>query len=222
MGLLIGAAYYPEGKCFGFPERFNVEGSGEGIASYGDEHYKNWPEPWTEADIAHDWYLKSLTPAEELAGFLSTRGDCLTDNGRVAEACQAYDWARQLAPNDERYVQLLAVTHRKYELEYHYELDCLVELNSRSEQNMQSDSLTGSVSSTHPSGCQCANCSRNLEQATTYGQRTEHGPSCQCAHCKASHVDTNRLSGVAGHPPMCECFACRQNQRKRVPQPHWM
>jgi hypothetical protein len=71
----------PDGKCFGFPETFNVEGAGEGIASYDDEHYKTWPESWTEIDEAEGWYLKSMTPLEELASFLATRGDCLTDSG---------------------------------------------------------------------------------------------------------------------------------------------
>ena len=85
----------PDGKCFGFPETFNVEGAGEGIASYDDEHYKTWPEPWTEIDAAEGWYLKSMTPLEELASFLATRGGCLTDNGRLAEALQAYGWAAQ-------------------------------------------------------------------------------------------------------------------------------
>jgi hypothetical protein len=42
----------PQGKCFGFPETFNVEGAGDGIASYHDDHYKAWPEPWTEIDAA--------------------------------------------------------------------------------------------------------------------------------------------------------------------------
>ena len=100
---------FSSGKCFGFPETFNVEGAGEGIASYDDEHYKTWPEPWTEIDEAEGWYLKSMTPLEELASFLATRGDCLTDNGRLGEAVQAYAWASAIAPEDKRYKQILCV-----------------------------------------------------------------------------------------------------------------
>ena len=96
------------------PETFNLEGAGEGVASHDDEHYKTWPEPWTEIDKAEGWYLKSMTPLEELASFLATRGDCLTDNGRLGEAVQAYAWASAIASEDKRYQQILSFTHHKY------------------------------------------------------------------------------------------------------------
>lgn len=121
----------PEGKCFGFPERFNVDGAGEGIASHDDEHYKNWPEPLSEFEEAESWYLKSMTPQEELAGFLSTRGDCLTDNGRLAEAVQAYEWASLLCPGDKRYLQIHALTHNKYALQQNRQIAYLNEMTER-------------------------------------------------------------------------------------------
>jgi len=121
----------PEGKCFGFPETFNVEGAGEGIASYDDEHYKTWPEPWTNIDETEGWYLKSMTPREELASFLAMRGDCLTDNGRLAEAVQAYEWASALAPGDKRYLQILARTHHKYLFQHEHEMTALMQMNQR-------------------------------------------------------------------------------------------
>lgn len=93
----------PQGQRLGFAERFNVEGAGSGIASYPDDYYRTWPEPWTAAEQASDVYLKSLSPREELAAFLSTRGECLYDNGRMDEAIQAYRWACGLAPKDPRY-----------------------------------------------------------------------------------------------------------------------
>ena len=71
----------PDGKCFGFPETFNVEGAGEGIASYDDEHYKTWPEPWTEIDEAEGWYLKSMTPLRG-AGIVSGNPRRLLDRQR--------------------------------------------------------------------------------------------------------------------------------------------
>jgi hypothetical protein len=121
----------PEGKCFGLPETFNVEGAGEGIASCDDEHYKNWPEPWTEIDAAEGWYLKSMTPREELASFLATRGECLWDNGRLAEALQAYEWASAMAPRDRRYQQLLARSHHEHLVEREHEIALLMERNQR-------------------------------------------------------------------------------------------
>jgi hypothetical protein len=120
----------PVGKCFGFPETFNVEGAGEGIASYDDEHYKTWPEPWTEIEEAGGWYLKSMTPREELASFLALRGDCLMDNGRLAEAIQAYEWASRLAPGDKRYLQLLARMRHNYLPQHEHEV-ALLETNQR-------------------------------------------------------------------------------------------
>ena len=93
----------PSGERFGVPERFNVEGTGYGISSFDDDYYRNWPEPWSSADHDGGWYLKSLSPFEELAAFLCTRGECLMDNGRLDEAIQAYQWVCRLMPQDKRY-----------------------------------------------------------------------------------------------------------------------
>jgi tetratricopeptide (TPR) repeat protein len=127
----------PDGKCFGFPEAFNVEGSGEGIASYDDEHYKTWPEPWNAIDEAEGWYLKSMTPLEELASFLATRGDCLTDNGRLGEAAEAYAWASAIAPEDKRYQQILARTQLRCLAQHEQEIALLMETNRRNRERQQ-------------------------------------------------------------------------------------
>jgi hypothetical protein len=126
-----------DGKCFGFPETFNLEGAGEGIASHDDEYYKTWPEPWTEIDEAEGWYLQSMTPLKELASFLATRGDCLTDNGRLGEAVQAYAWASAIAPEDKRYQQILARTHRSYLAQHEEEMALLMEMNQLNRQRQQ-------------------------------------------------------------------------------------
>jgi hypothetical protein len=139
----------PEGKCFLLPETFNVEGSGSGIASYDDDHYRTWPEPWTEADKAGGWYLKSLTPLEELASFLATRGHCLTDNGRLAEAVQAYEWAHQLVPDDRRYAQLFAHMQHKYVIAQEREIAHVVEMNQRNRERQQR-MLAGPLPARHP------------------------------------------------------------------------
>ena len=126
-----------DGKCFGFPETFNVEGAGKGIASYDDEHYKTWPEPWTELDEAEGWYLKSMTPLEELASFLASRGDCLTDNGRLGEAVQAYVWASSIAPEDKRYLQILARTQGRCLAQHEQEIALLMEMIQRNRERQQ-------------------------------------------------------------------------------------
>ena len=85
-------------------ERFNIETTGNGgTDSYSDEHYKEWPEKVTDADVRRGRYLVSLLPAEELATFLANRGHCLLDNGHAREAFEAYAAAHRLAPRDPAY-----------------------------------------------------------------------------------------------------------------------
>lgn len=121
----------PEGKCFGFPEWFNIEGSGEGIASYSDDFYRTWPEPWTEAEEVEGLYLRSMSPREELAAFLATRGHCLTDNCHLAQALESYSWASDLAPHIVRYKLLFADTNAKYIVRHEHEIAILMEVNRR-------------------------------------------------------------------------------------------
>jgi hypothetical protein len=79
-------------------ERFNLEATGKGMNRYDDENFRQWPFPVTEAEIRTEGYLKSLSAAEELAVFLSSRGNCLKEAGRQAEATDCYAAATRLAP----------------------------------------------------------------------------------------------------------------------------
>ncbi len=89
---------HPFGK-----ERFNIEATGLGANFFSDDYYRTWPEPVCSEMIDQPGYLKSLTLAEEFAGFLALRGHCLEDNGRIAKACEAYRLSCQLAPSDVIY-----------------------------------------------------------------------------------------------------------------------
>jgi hypothetical protein len=91
-------------------ERFDLEATGKGMNRYDDEHFKQWPFPVTEAEIKSDGYLKSLTPVEELALFLSLRGHCLREAGRTQKAASAYREAARLVPTSRAYPLLLAET----------------------------------------------------------------------------------------------------------------
>ena len=84
-------------------ERFNIEGAGKGFASFADAYYKTWPKKASEAEIKANRYLVSLTPREELASFLASRGHCLLDNGYLRPAWEAYLAARRLAPATRAY-----------------------------------------------------------------------------------------------------------------------
>ena len=67
-------------------ERFNIEATTQGFVSHPDEHYRQWPEPMTAEEPEAEGFLKSLTPAQEFAVFLSIRGFC-------CEAMRRADWA---------------------------------------------------------------------------------------------------------------------------------
>jgi len=71
-------------------ERFNIEGTNPRFADHPDSYYQNWPYPISDAELKQGWYLKPLTPAEELAVFLQNRAFCLMDNGRFEEAKTAF------------------------------------------------------------------------------------------------------------------------------------
>lgn len=81
-------------------DRFNIEGSGLGGKCVDDSYYHQWPVPMTPDEIERGIYLRSLCPVEEIAVFLTLRGHCLLDNGRLAGARDAYRWASRLDPRD--------------------------------------------------------------------------------------------------------------------------
>jgi hypothetical protein len=81
-------------------KHFNVEGSGYGFSPYDDEHYRNWPRKMTKQEAESGFYLRPLTGAEMLSVFLTTRGHCLLDIGRMEEAKQAYASAQRLSSKD--------------------------------------------------------------------------------------------------------------------------
>jgi hypothetical protein len=89
-------------------ERFNLEATGRGMNRYDDAHYRQWPFPLTEQEIAENGYLQSLSPEEERAVFLTIRSQCLKENGRLPEAEAALAEAVRLAPKAKAYRLLLA------------------------------------------------------------------------------------------------------------------
>ena len=79
----------PGGDCF------NIEGAGEGISFFPDEHYlKNMPLETTR----HCRYLEPQSPRHELAGFLGQRAQCFMDRKDWQEASTAFAWANEHCP----------------------------------------------------------------------------------------------------------------------------
>jgi hypothetical protein len=94
-------------------ERFNIEATSHGLNSFPDDYYRHWPFEITPAEEAAQGYLKSLTPPEELAVFLSIRGLCLRETGKIAEAAQAFAAAARLAPDCQGYRDMQANLERR-------------------------------------------------------------------------------------------------------------
>jgi hypothetical protein len=93
----------PEGRHPFGRERFNLEATGQGANFFTDDYYRTWPAPLSDDLIEKYGYLKSLTPANELASFLVLRGHCLEDNGQIAKACEVYKASCRWAPADPLY-----------------------------------------------------------------------------------------------------------------------
>lgn len=210
----------PEGSQFGFPERFNVEGAGEGIAMYPDEHYRVWPEPWSVADECGGWYLKSLSPAEELASFLVTRGECLADNGRIAEAIDAYRWACRLAPNDARYAVHLRMHSHRFAESRLWAIETANAINRRNQQRLQ-ELLAQPATNKQPlkllhgPSCQCHHCceTRQSNPANPVTGFPSHSDSCHCYHCREARSAAARI-GFPGNHPNCNCLICRERKKE--------
>jgi hypothetical protein len=84
-------------------ERFNIEATSHGLNTFDDNHYRQWPFTISPDEEQAEGYLKSLSPPEELAVFLSIRGMCLRDQGSLPEAAEAFAAAARLAPNCASY-----------------------------------------------------------------------------------------------------------------------
>jgi len=80
-------------------DRFNFDGAGNGFSIDPDEFYLTWPRKSTPEQVGAAGWLKSLTPAQELALFIGTRGHVLVCVRKdYAKARGAYAHAVRLWP----------------------------------------------------------------------------------------------------------------------------
>jgi hypothetical protein len=100
-------------------ERRNIEFSGD-FDSYPDERYYEQPVKWTQDTFEMErmrqplpLFLRSLTPAEELASFLVQRGHALGAHEMFTEAMAAYTAAFKLAPHNDMYIYFGRECNRK-------------------------------------------------------------------------------------------------------------
>ena len=96
-------------------EYFNVDATSLGLTRYDDDYFKTWPFKISEEEIRRDGYLKSMTPREELACFMSIRGSCLMSMRRFDEAIAAETEAARLAPHIRAYQLILQMARQEVE-----------------------------------------------------------------------------------------------------------
>ncbi len=89
-------------------ERFNLEVTGNGLNRFPDDYYRQWPFAVSEVEIKAEGYLQSLSPAGELAAFMSIRAMCLREAGKINEAAEAFATASRLAPEVQSYRVMVA------------------------------------------------------------------------------------------------------------------
>jgi regulator of sirC expression with transglutaminase-like and TPR domain len=85
-----------------------------GITCYADAHYQKWPFPISDEEVKQGWYLRSLSPREELAAFFALRGQVLQFHRRSIEALMAHAQATLLHPGHPDYRTGLAIASSQY------------------------------------------------------------------------------------------------------------
>lgn len=188
------------------PARFNIEGSGEGIAFYPDVHYMLWPERWKKIDFEKGGYLGSQTAKEALAGFLIERGECFWELGNKIEALRAYHYARQLSPDNERYKWLHWKRSREYQT---------WESNQREMERLEHEWEHGAHDAERRR-LKSQGIHANAEPQVNRWQPPAHGPSCQCFDCSKAREAAMLPAGMSGHPANCQCPGCGHQH----PLPH--
>ena len=98
---------------------FNVDATSIGLTRYDDDYFKTWPFKITDEETRLDGYLKSMTPREELACFMSIRGSCLMSMHRFDEAVAAETEAARLVPHIRSHQIVLQMARREAEQKSH-------------------------------------------------------------------------------------------------------
>jgi hypothetical protein len=85
-----------------------------GIVSHPDSYYMKFPYPITDEEVKEGWYLRDLSPRQELAMFFALRGHVLGFHRRTVEALLANVQANLLHPEDPNYkVGLMIASQRQ-------------------------------------------------------------------------------------------------------------
>jgi len=119
---LVTCAQHLFARWDGQGQRFNIECTTHGLVSEPDDHYRSWPQPMSDEQIARNGALQSLTPRQELAHFLISRGHCLLENGYVRFAVGAYAQACNLNPENYGHSSCLVDAMNRWDRQLHARL----------------------------------------------------------------------------------------------------
>lgn len=89
---------------------FNIEATGRGLRVHPDEYYRTGDYQVTAEQEAKLCLLKSMSPREELADFLTQRGFRWLELGKLRQAVEAFAFASGLAPHNRGYHNTLGRT----------------------------------------------------------------------------------------------------------------
>lgn len=87
--------------------RFNIEATAEGFVSHKDQEYWRWPQPVTPQQAEKYEYFKPFSPSDELACFLSARGEVLMANDDYENSLKFHQLAEKVSPHSELYKLIL-------------------------------------------------------------------------------------------------------------------
>lgn len=98
----------PGGECF------NIEASGDGVSFFPDDYYRTGRFAMPPEREAACGYLQSLSPREELAGFLVQRGECWMQESVYGNAAMSFAWAHEIDPRRRQHALLTVQAMRKW------------------------------------------------------------------------------------------------------------
>lgn len=84
-------------------EKLNFEITCNGVNSYDDEHYKQWPRPISDKEMEAESLLQNYSAKQMLGIFVALRANCLKEHGYYAEALECYKVALRYFPKSKRF-----------------------------------------------------------------------------------------------------------------------
>ena len=86
-------------------ERFNVEVNDTGVSFPTDDYYRRFGLDREREEAGR--FLKSMTPREELAGFMAERAHCWRASGSLRNCVDSFAWAAALSPKNRFFAATL-------------------------------------------------------------------------------------------------------------------